>query len=258
MQVLNRLVAIVEAATAQDDGIGLADAARATGLAPATTHRLLSALQEAHLLERGLDDRRYRPGVALLRLAASLRHGERSAADVALLALRDRWQQCFYLTELIDDDIVSVQSVITTDPHRMSVSVPVGRRMGPHASASGKATLAALPLAERWPILDACGGLYPLTEHTLKRQADLDRDLATVADCGYAVCDQETELGVAAVAVAFRPEDGTCRSLGAIGPRERILEALDQGLAEDLIAAGRYLSGQLHDAHTAGQELASW
>ncbi|MDX6664790.1 MAG: IclR family transcriptional regulator, acetate operon repressor [Solirubrobacteraceae bacterium] len=242
MQILERLVAIIEAVAPRAGGAGLAEIAKATGLAPATAHRLLSALEQEHLLEREPESKRYRPGIGLLRIAGSLRHPAGSEVDTALVALRDRWQECFYLTELVHDGIVSVRSVTTNDPNRMSVSVPVGRRMGPHASASGKAIMAELDREQRHQVVAAAGGLAALTPFTITDEDALERDLDASRSRGHAVCDQETEIGVAALAVPVRGDEGVRQSLGVIGPRERVLRARDEGLVDDLLISARFLS----------------
>lgn len=243
MQLLDRLVAIIEAVTTRPEGAGLADIAKTTGLAPGTVHRLLGALTEAHLLERDVDSRRFLPGVGLVRIAGGLASaGFSTAADTTLGALRDRWQEGVYLTRLIDDGVVCVRAVSTSDPNRMSASVPVGRQMGVHASASGKAIAALVDDETVDRLLGAGGGLQQLTALTITDRATLDRDLAMTRERGYAVCDQETEIGVAALAVAIVGPDGhPGRSIGVIGPRERVLAARDAGLVDDLVAAARFL-----------------
>ena len=52
---------------------------------------------------------------------------------------------------------------------------------------------------------------------------------------GHAVCDEESEIGAATVAVPVVLPDGTVRSaLGAIGPRDRIVSIADEGMVEDM------------------------
>jgi DNA-binding IclR family transcriptional regulator len=219
MQLLNRFVAIMDAISAQPESLGLADVAKATALAPATAHRLLSALQEAHMIERDPETRRYRPGVAMLRLAGALgQAGFDSAADRGLRALRDRWQESFFLAALRDDVIFSVRSVSTI--------------IGAYATD-----------AERERLLGRADALREYTAFTITDRAALERELDACRERGYAVCDQETEIGVAAFAVPVISADGgsTGRSVAVIGPRERVLQARDAGLLDDMRSAALFL-----------------
>jgi DNA-binding IclR family transcriptional regulator len=76
----------------------------------------------------------------------------------------------------------------------------VGKRSQAHSTAMGKVLLAGLPL----PTLDM---LFPkrtlekLTEHTVGTVADLKEQLAMVRKHGFALDDQELELGLRCVAV---------------------------------------------------------
>lgn len=253
MQLLSRLVAILDVVSAQPDGLGLADIAKETELAPATSHRLLAALQEEHLVERDPETKKFRPGVTLLRLAGALgRAGFDSAADRGLRALRDRWQESFFVAALQDDIVFSVRSVATNDIHRMSASVPVGRRMNVNASASGKVIAAFASENERERLLAHPEALREFTPFTITDRAALEREFDGCRERGFAVCDQETEIGVAALAVpVLDPEGGAVtRSVAVIGPRERILQARDTGLLDDMRSAALFL-GAVSSRNTA-------
>jgi DNA-binding IclR family transcriptional regulator len=245
MQTIDRIVTIMHSVAESRDGLTLTEVARVTGLPPATAHRLLSALQKRALVERDERSKRWRAGLGILRMAASMipSVGFSALADPLLTELRDRWQECFYLSVLADGEVVCVRSVATIAPHRMSVHVPVGRRFPLHASAAAKAILSDLPLSETRQLLTARDA-EPFTQHTIVDVDELLADLTYVRAAGYAVCDQEMELGVTALAVAIGGPPGEApRSLGVIGPRERIRAYMLTGLLTDIVDAGSRLSG---------------
>jgi len=239
MQTIDRIVTIMYSVAESPDGLTLSEVARVTGLPPATAHRLLAALQKRSLVERDEPSKRWRAGLGILRMAASMipSVGFSALADPVLAELRDRWQECFYLSVLADGEVVCVRSVATTAPHRMSVHVPVGRRFPLHA------ILSYLPLPETRQLLSArepeC-----FTRQTIVDVEELLADLTYVRAAGYAVCDQEMELGVTALAVAIGgPPGEPPRSLGVIGPRERIRADMLTGLLTDIVDGGARLSG---------------
>ena len=238
MQIIGRVAMILEQLAHAPQGMTLSELSASTSLAPGTCHRLLAGLQEARLADRDEASLRWRPGLGLVRIASTLnnRRGEASI-DRVLEGLRDRWQECFFVSVLTEEAVVCIRSVETTDPNRVSVTVPPGRRLPLHASASGKAIVAAVPKATGRAMLTATRRTR-FTDSTLTRLADIDRDLASTRERGYAVCDQELETGVLAYAVSFRDPQDELRSLGVIGPRERLIEHGEAGLLRALIDAG--------------------
>jgi DNA-binding IclR family transcriptional regulator len=245
VQTIERIVAIIEKVAQSPDGVTLTEIARASGLSITTCHRALLALTATHLLERDANSKRYRTGVGLLRLAASVSPSAGFSASVAtaLSALRDRWQECCYLAVLMDGEVVCVESVSPTQPYRMGVYLPRGRRLAPHASAGARAILAHLPPQDAAQVMST-GGYRSYTEFTRTTPDDIHAELVATRTRGYAVCDQELEIGVTAFSAPIRDVSGSVtRSLGVIGPRERLRLAADSGLLTDLVASARYLSG---------------
>ncbi|MBJ7331512.1 MAG: helix-turn-helix domain-containing protein [Solirubrobacteraceae bacterium] len=67
MQTVDRVVNILHAVSSAADGLTLTEVAREVGLAPATTHRLLTSLSAAGMVERR-DSRRWYGGAGLREL----------------------------------------------------------------------------------------------------------------------------------------------------------------------------------------------
>ncbi len=244
MQTIDRIVTILERVSETPGGLTLSQLSNATGLAPATCHRLLKALSRSRLVDRDELTRCWRPGLGLVRIATSVSptSGFGPLVDPVLVRMRERWQECFYLANLTDSEVVCVRTVETTDPNRMSVRVPLGRRMPLHAAASAKVILAHLTEEEAARLLEA-GGTERITRFTMTSPAAVLADLAETRDRGYAICDQEMELGVAAYAAVISGPPGEApRSLCVIGPRERLRARAREGMLDALVAAASDLS----------------
>jgi DNA-binding IclR family transcriptional regulator len=241
MQIITRAVAILNRVAADANGASLVEVAESTDLPLATCHRLLAALAQDGLIERHSTSKRYRPGPDLIRLAASVsRIGVGPFLDWGLAELRNQWQECFFLAAIVGDSIVSVRAVSAVDPNRMSVSVPLGRRMYPHAAACCKAVLAYHSESERELFIAAAGGLPQLTEHTVVDRSALERELDELPAVGYGTCDEESEPGVAAFAVPVVPPSGNVQSsLAVIGPRDRLFASVERGMIADMQAMAK-------------------
>jgi IclR family transcriptional regulator, acetate operon repressor len=245
MQIISRTVSILEEVARRPDGGGLVEIANATALPAATCHRLLAALAEDELVQRDPLTRRYSVGPGLVQLAGMVTQiGRGASIEAGMTALRDRWRECFFLATVVDDAIICVRSLPTIDPNRMTVTVPLGQPMVPNVAGSAKAILAHVPLAERERLIAAGGGMTRFTERSIVEPDAFEEEMARVRDRGHAICDEESEIGAATVAVPIVLPDGTVRSaLGAIGPRDRIVALAEDGMVEDMLRTATVIAG---------------
>jgi IclR family acetate operon transcriptional repressor len=243
VQTIDRIVNIMESVAAAPSGLTLSQLARATSLAPATCHRLLTALGDADFVERDDATKLWRPGIGLVRIAASVSPspGFGPLVDPVLAELRDRWQECFFLAVLIDGQVVCVRSIETSEPHRVKVTVPLGRRLALHASAAATAILSRLDDAEARALLETAPR-ERFTRRTRTGVEDVMADFEATRGRGFASCEEEMELGVVAYAATIDgPPGEPPRSLGVIGPRERLRARQREGLLDDLMTAAEGL-----------------
>jgi len=256
MQIVERIANILQELSSVPDGLTLSELSEVTGLPPGTCHRLLGGLEDVRLVGRDETSLRWKPGVGLLQIASGLyRSSSTASIDRALEALRDRWQECFFVAVLSQDEVICIRSIETSDPHRVSVTVPLGRRLPLHASASAKAILADLPVEVSRRMLGAAPRPR-FTESTRTRIADVERDLVQTRARGYSTCDQEMEAGVIAHAVHLGGASDGHRSLGVIGPRERLMGEAGQGLLDALVATAQELDGVIAPSFDGAARLA--
>jgi IclR family acetate operon transcriptional repressor len=224
VQSIRRAFAVLEA-LADGGELGVTEVAVATGLTPSTAHRLLVTLVDCGYASQDPRSARYRLGGRVAELAARVpdRFGElRAAARPQLEALRGATGETANLVVPSDRDVIYVDQVEGTQSVRMFTEP--GRRVPAHTTGAGKAILAqhdASEIARLYP-----GPLETPTRRTLATPAELAADLARARDRGYAVDDQEHEIGVSCIAAAIVDEKG--RALGALsisGPSPRIVNA---------------------------------
>ena len=245
MQIISRTVSILEEVARRPDGGGLVEIANATCLPAATCHRLLAALAEDELVHRDPLTRRYSVGRGLVQLAGMVTQiGRGASIEAGMTALRDRWRECFFLASIVDDAIICVRSLPTVDPNRMTVTVPLGQPMTPNVAGSGKVILAYLDPAERARLIEAGGGMVRFTDKSIVDAEDFESEMVRIRERGYAICDEESEIGAATVAVPIVLPDGNVRSaLGSIGPRDRIVSLADEGMIEDMMRTATVIAG---------------
>ncbi|MFB6070608.1 MAG: IclR family transcriptional regulator [Halanaeroarchaeum sp.] len=109
-----------------------------------------------------------------------------------------------------------------TGEKAVQVDARVGKRTHLHASAAGKALLAALP-GERVDEIVADPGLEPLTENTITDRDELESELETIRERGFGLNDEESIEGLRAVGTAITGADGTVMgALSVSGPSSRM------------------------------------
>lgn len=213
VQVIDRIMHILSCFDDEHPILGVSQIAGMVGLHRATTHRLVTALANVGLLERMSGSDKYRLGTRLLELGLTIlrRMDFRHEAIAHMRGLVDRFG------EVCDLGILDAGQVLYIDvlPSRytIAVSVTTGLRLPAHCTASGKAILAFLPLEEVNAILP--DPLPRLTGHTITSKAALLQQLEEIRQRGWALDDEETEIGVRAVAAPIRDAGG--RAIAAIG-----------------------------------------
>ena len=98
---------------------------------------------------------------------------------------------------------------VARSTHRRSLStgLGVGARLPAYCSATGRILLAGMKRGEVEFMLKRMSR-PALTPHTRTTIADVMAEINTARDKGYAVCDEELEIGLRSIAVPIRTGDG--------------------------------------------------
>ncbi|UOY03179.1 IclR family transcriptional regulator [Blastococcus sp. PRF04-17] len=141
--VLGKVVAVLFAFRADDQGVPLAELARRTGIAKGTLHRVVADLVDARLLDRRDDGYRLSNRVFQLGMRASMERDLLEIATPFMEDLYERTHETVHLGVLDEDSVVYVAKI---GGHRQADAPSrVGGRMPLHCTAIGKALLAWSP-----------------------------------------------------------------------------------------------------------------
>ena len=119
----------------------------------------------------------------------------------------------------------------------------VGRRVLPHSTGVGKALLAGFPDDEVRALLLRTG-MPATTEKTITTPEGFLAALADVRRQGYAVDDNEQEIGVRCLAVSV-PDSPTAAAISISGPAGRVTETATQRIVPVLQQVATELSQAL-------------
>jgi IclR family transcriptional regulator, acetate operon repressor len=203
------------------------EAAFATRLALPTTYHLLNTLVDQGLLTKD-GQRRYTLGRSTAILAQAYLRGS-SVPESLLSALREvaaQTNETVYLADWGEHDIRVLASVEGKNIVRVA-EVAGGAYEAAHARANGKVLLAYAWPEVREAYLDA-HPLRPRTARTICEPGDLETELESIRDRGYAIDNEEFAEGVSCVAAPIIENGGIVAALGLSVPTERFAKTKDE------------------------------
>ena len=207
IQVIERMMKLLEVLADHPEPLGLKQVAQITGLHPSTAHRILAAMTADRLVDR-VEPGNYRLGMRLLELGTLVR-SRISVREVALPVMREIHAQTGETVNLSvrqDDEIVYVERT-SSGRSAMRIVHVIGARAPLHVTAAGKLFL----LEDGLPGLREYAkrtGLAPHSRNSLATLALLEKDLERTQRQGYATDNEEVEAGVRCVAAPVRDDGG--------------------------------------------------
>lgn len=217
VQAVRRALLLLEL-LADAGQLPISELASRSGLSLSTVHRLLATLAERGYVRQD-SQRRYLLGTALLPLgeAATRVLGRRALPFLRQLA--ELTGETANLAVLEDDHVVYLAQA--PGRHRMRMFTQVGRRVLPHSTAVGKVLLAWHDDAQLRTMIDRLG-LPERTPRTITSRAAFSAELGAVRTRGWAVDNEEEELGVRCLAVPVGPGCSAVAALSVSAPASRL------------------------------------
>jgi len=203
---LARGLQVIEAFEGSTDGLSVADISRRTGLSRAAVRRLLITLEL--LGYAGSDGRFYRLKTRVMRLGFSYLSSNSLAtlAQPILAHVIELVHESSSVGVLEDDHIVYVARA--SAKRVMSVGLSVGSRLPAFCTSMGRVLLSGLSDQDLSAYLDRIE-LTAVTPRTIVDKALLFDVIRQVRVEGFALNDEELELGHRSIAVPVRTRQGT-------------------------------------------------
>ncbi|MET3919266.1 IclR family transcriptional regulator [Arthrobacter sp. UYEF20] len=244
VQSVDRAITVLEILARTGDA-GVSEIAEEMGVHKSTASRLLSALDARGMVQQNSDRGKYQLGFNILRLASAIpaRLSVVKEARPELEDLVEKFGETVNLAVLRSHYAVNVDQAM--GPSTLATQDWIGGLTPLHATSSGKVLLAALAAEARNRVL-AEAGLEPYTQRTITSRDELEKQLAGIADAGYATVYEELEPGLNAVAVPVRNHRGAVvGSVSISGPAFRFDPERIPGLIDELKQAGHSISAKM-------------
>jgi DNA-binding IclR family transcriptional regulator len=234
IQVIERLSRLLDVIAGHEDPVSLKVLSAETGLHPSTVFRILSSLTEQGFVERTARGN-YQLGVKLMQLGSRVS----ASVDIRKIALplmenlRDRLGETVNLVVREDDEVVYIERSLAK--RMIRVEQVIGSRAPLHVTAVGKLMLgdqgeaACRSYAKRSKL-----PAYTVNTHT--KVTALLQDCIAATKHGYALDNEEAELGVGCIGTLIRDANGhVVAGLSVSAPIERrrdewIAQVMETGL----------------------------
>jgi IclR family transcriptional regulator, KDG regulon repressor len=236
IQSLARGLKILDILGQSPEGVSVTELAGRLEIDKGSASRLITTLARYGYAEKDPVTRHYYLGSQLITLSRSLlaRMPLRELAKPFLRRLMESTGECAHLAVASQGKVLYIDQV--ESPATLRVNAQVGQTAPLHCTALGKALLA-------FGNVDIPSNLKLFTLRTLVDPDLLRQDLELARRLGYAIDDEEYDIGVRCVAVPIYDFRGKLvGSIGISGPAARMtLERMPE-LAAKVVEIGKVLS----------------
>lgn len=237
-------IRLTKAFSEQEYEMGISALATRLGLAKSTVHRLASTLVEYDILEQNRETGKYRLGLALFELGTLVRRKMDTASEsrAQMYQLVQSTGETVQLAVLDHLSVLYIRILESRQAVRMSSIA--GSRAPAHCTSVGKVLLAHQSADVVKQIID--NGLPRFTEHTITSPDLLMEELASVRQRGYAIDDEEIEVGLRCIAAPVRNHSGSViAAISVAAPVQRMSKKNLQTTVPTVTAAAESISRRL-------------
>lgn len=200
-------LALLETLASMQHPAGLAELVIRVGVPKPTIHRWLGALEEAGLIQRTPDGRRYELARRASQLALSILSNRPAGAirhEILRRVVHEVGEAC-NLTVLDGTEVIYLDRVESKWPLR--ITFQRGSKVPAYCSASGKLFLALMQPAKRDLTLSGMK-IERQTENTITERSALLKELSDIRRDGYALDREEYLSGLVCLAVPIFERKG--------------------------------------------------
>ncbi|MEH7127871.1 IclR family transcriptional regulator [Neobacillus drentensis] len=224
IQSVERAADILELFLVTKPELSIKEISENLNLSKSTVHGIIKTLEHRGYLQQNPEDLKYKPGIKLFELGNFVgKHLDiGQAARPIIRDLVDELNETVHLVTLQRDEIFYIEKV---EGHStLTIYSHIGKRAPFHSTGVGKAILAHLNESDANRILSSIK-LESFTEHTITNIEKIKELFHSIREQGYAVDDEEIELGLKCVAAPiFNHQGNVVASISCAAPKMRLDE----------------------------------
>lgn len=245
IQSIDRMDEIISYLAERPKGERLTTISKELMLNKSTAFGIISTLENLHYLEQDQETGKYHLGLKLFELgqAAYSRLDLVTVAKPHITRLSERYEETVHIAVLSESEVVYLDKV--ESPRSVRVSTQIGGRQPVYCTALGKALLAnkeesviseAIKLTE----------FIRYTPTTISDEVSLRDELMKIRKRGYAIDNEESEMGLFCVAAPiFNGEGKAIAAISIAGTVARVKIEGGETLIEDVKETAAIISANL-------------
>lgn len=209
VQSVDRALTILEELSKHKEGCGVTALSHVVGLHKSTTHRLLLTLLHRGYVKKDMHTDRYMLGTKLLYLSSALLDSMdlRTIARPYIQKLAADSNETVHLAIREDKEVVYIDKVESGRDYSMRMYSRIGKRVPLYCTAVGKVLLSDMDIREVKALIKE-NEMIKFTANTIDNHADLEKELCSIAERGYAIDEIEHEQGIRCVAAPVYDREG--------------------------------------------------
>ncbi|MDQ3667919.1 MAG: IclR family transcriptional regulator [Acidobacteriota bacterium] len=249
---LEKAMVVLEGLATSRDGLSLSELTRNLSLPKSSTYGLVVTLERMGYLHRNENTGRYMFGMRLFTLANMAMHGLdlRKQASPYVRKLMKKTRLTVHMAIQEQNEVVIIEKVAS--PYIPKVGTWVGKRMGIHCTAAGKALISDWSEEDIDRLIHH--GLPRYNENTIVSPRKLKEELAQVRKLGYSLDDQEETIGSRCIGAPIINQTGrVVAAVSLAGYREQINKETLHPLIISVKEAAAAISQQLVHTPESGE-----
>ncbi len=193
VQSVDRVLDIIEVLAEEQEGLGVTELSKRVDLHKSTTHRLLATLARRNYVER-TESGAYKIGLKLIEAVSCYINSLelQTEARPYIIGITSHLGLTSYLGVLEDDYVVYIEKMDLSSTVKMYSQI--GLRMHAYCSSLGKCLLSNYSKEELETRMKNCS-FTKFTPNTISSIQELHEELIKVRKQGWAIDDQEFEMG---------------------------------------------------------------
>lgn len=233
IQSIERAADVLELFLVSNPELSVKEISEKLNLSKSTVHGIIKTLEERGYLQQNPVDLKYKLGIKLFELGNFVGN-HLDIGKIARPIIRNlvvELNETVHLVMLQRDEVIYIDKI--EGPRALTIYSHIGKRAPVHCTGVGKVILAYQGEKEIDRILSSVV-LESYTEYTMTNITNIKNHLKLIREKGYAIDDEEIELGLKCIAAPiFNHQGNVIASISCAAPKmrfddERIPEVIER------------------------------
>lgn len=244
IQSVSRAIAILQYIADNGNSASLTAISKGLDLSKSTVHGLIATLEQQYYVSQDQTTGLYALGLKLFELGQVVYKNMdlRTIAKQYLQDIVNLYGETGHIAVLSDNEVVYIEKV--DSPHSYRIHTTVGSKNPVYCTGVGKAMLSCLSDNQLEQMI-ARISMRRLTEKTITDVSALKQELELIRNRGYAIDDEEIEVGLRCVAAPIKNHKGECiAGISVAGPSVRMTNERLTEISKPIMKIAQQISSQ--------------